>query len=332
MPEFVCRAHPAIYADMTQDSMLVFDRRLVRTHRNRAAAAVDHHDFLHRHVADGIVDRLDDVLRRFPIAIDLGTFNGALADQIARRDGTKMVVRCDLSPRMAQLAHAKGLALAADEEALPFSEAAADLVVSGMALHWTNDLPGALVQINRTLRPDGLFLGALLGGESLTELRTAMTEAEIEVSGGVSPRLSPLTDVRDLGGLLQRAGFALPVIDRETLTVTYENAFRLIADLRGMGETNAGLNRNPKTPPRAFWPRVAEIYHRQYAEQDGRIPATFQLLYMSGWAPSATQQQPLRPGSARTRLADALGTREQPAGDVVTERTTKSDPGRSGGS
>ena len=303
----------------------MFDRHLVRAHRARAASRVKGHDFLHRHAAAGICDRLDDVVRPFPTAIDLGTHGGVLADHLSNRDTIDTVVRCDLSPEMAGAAGATGPTVVADEEMMPFGEATADLIVSTLALHWTNDLPGALVQINRTLRPDGLFLGALLGGNSLSELRIALTEAEIEISGGANPRLSPLTDIRDLGGLLQRAGFALPVVDRETVTVTYDNVFRLITDLRGMGETNASLNRDRKIPPRAFWPRVAEIYHDRFAEADGRIPVTFELIHASGWAPAAGQQMPLRPGSARGRLADALGTTERPAGETVPSppRTTR---------
>lgn len=317
---------------MGMDSMKVFDRRRVRAHRDRAARSVAEHGFLFDHVADGMVERLDDVLRTFPTAIDLGTFNGGLAGRLERRPGTDLVVRSDLSPRLAQMASRSGLAIVADEELLPFGEAKVDLVASALALHWTNDLPGALVQINRSLRPDGLFLGALLGGESLTELRIAVTEAEIELCGGASPRLSPLADVRDVGGLMQRAGFALPVVDRETVIVTYDNAFRLIADLRGMGETNASLNRNAAIPPRAFWPRVAEIYHRRFAEADGRIPATFQVLYLSGWAPAANQQQPLRPGSARSSLADALGAEERSAGEAAPFLTGRTAPERTDGS
>ncbi|MEM7442061.1 MAG: methyltransferase domain-containing protein [Pseudomonadota bacterium] len=299
--------------------MIVFDRDLVRAHRARAAPAIEGHDFLHRHVASGIIDRLDDILRDFTMVIDLGTHGGVLADLLTKRPATKAVVRCDLSPEMVARAPTSEPVVAADEEMLPFGAATVDLIVSAMALHWTNDLPGALVQINQTLRPDGLFLGALLGGSSLTELRIALTEAEIEVSGGANPRLSPLTDIRDLGGLLQRAGFALPVIDRETVTVTYDNVFRMITDLRGMGETNAAINRSRKIPPRAFWPRVAEIYHDRFAEDDGRIPATFEVIYASGWAPAANQQQPLRPGSAKSRLADALGTTEKQAGESVPQ-------------
>lgn len=317
---------------MSQDSMKVFDRRRVRAHRDRAFRSIAEHGFLFDHVADGMIDRLDDVLRTFPTAIDLGTFNGGLARRLEQRPGTDLVIRSDLSPRLAQMASQTGPTIVADEELLPFGEAKADLVASALALHWTNDLPGALVQINRSLRPDGLFLGALLGGESLTELRITLTEAEIELCGGASPRLSPLADVRDAGGLMQRAGFALPVVDRETVTVTYDNAFRLIADLRGMGETNASLNRNAAIPPRAFWPRVAEIYHQRFAEADGRIPATFQVLYLSGWAPAASQQQPLRPGSARSSLADALGAEERSAGETAPFFASKTAPDQTGDS
>ncbi|HET8726821.1 MAG TPA: methyltransferase domain-containing protein [Alphaproteobacteria bacterium] len=304
------------------DAMQVFDRKVVRRHRDRAAAGLPQHDFLFRHVAEALLDRLCDVKREFPLALDIGCHGGETAALLLGERGIRTIVPCDLSTGMAARAGAADLpAVAADEEALPFAAGAFDLAVSNLSLHWVNDLPGALIQIRRVLRPDGLFLGALLGGDTLHELRRAVLEAELEVSGGASPRLSPVADLRDIGGLMQRAGFALPVVDSDTVTVTYDNAFRLIADLRGMGETGAHLERNRRPPGRAFWPAVAQRYHELFADADGRVPATFQVIYMTGWTPHESQQQPLRPGAARSRLADALGTVELPAGD-------KAGPGR----
>jgi SAM-dependent methyltransferase len=216
---------------------------------------------------------------------------------------------------------AGGLALAADEEFLPFAEASLDLVLSSLSLHWVNDLPGALLQARRALRPDGLFLAAMLGGETLKELRQAMLAAEAEVSGGASPRVSPFADVADAGALLQRAGFALPVVDSDRLTFSYADPFALMAELKGLGESNATAGRRRGLTGRRQLGRAAEIYLERFAGADGRVPATFQVLYLTAWAPAPTQQRPLRPGSAAERLADALGADERAAGD-------KADPSR----
>jgi SAM-dependent methyltransferase len=295
------------------DDMMVFDRALVRRRRDRAAPGLAEHGFLFDHVAAMLADRLLDISRRFPRALDLGCHDGATARALADTDRIDTLVQADLSPALARSAAANGRpTVACDEELLPFGENSFDLVLSTLSLHWVNDLPGALVQIRQSLRPDGLFLAAMLGAGTLAELRSALTEAETEMLGGASPRLSPFADLRDAAGLLQRAGFALPVADAETVTVSYENAFRLFADLRGMGETNAGLNRNPATPPRGFWPAVAARYADRFAEPDGRIPASFEVLFLAGWAPHDSQQKPRPRGSATRSLAEALGTVEHP--------------------
>src|SRR6185312_2614985 len=204
---------------------------------------------------------------------------------------------------------------AADEEALPFADASLDLVVSGLALQFVNDLPGTLIQVRRALKPDGLFLAALAGGDSLAELRQSFAEAESEMDGGASPRVAPFADVRELGALLQRAGFALPVIDSERLTVRYASAFALMHDLRRMGATNVLVERRRVPLRRATLSRMADIYAGRFADADGRLRATFEIVWLSGWAPHESQQKPLKPGSAAQRLADALGTTERPAGD-----------------
>lgn len=295
------------------DQIAVFDRRVVRLHRDRAAARIGEHDFLLREVAGRLTDRLADIRRTFPRVLDLGAHGGEMAAAMKGRSGIETIVHADLSPVMAGLAarSAGGHAVAADEEALPFAAGSFDLVVSNLSLHWVNDLPGALIQVRQALRPDGMFLAALLGGDTLFELRRALMDAEMEVAGGLSPRISPMAGLKDAAGLLQRAGFALPVADTDTLTVSYPNPFRLMQDLRGMGETNAVLHRL-KAPTRpAVLARAAERYAELFQEADGTVPATFQVIYLAGWSPDpTTQQQPARRGSATARLADALKTSE----------------------
>lgn len=296
------------------DSMMVFNRRRVRAHRDRAARTWDDHDFLKREVTDRLLERLDDIKRTFTRVLDLGCHGGEAAARLRQRPGVAFVAACDLSPRFAARAReAAGVpAVAADEEALPFAPGSFDLVISVLDLHWANDLPGALIQARRLLKPDGLFLGAILGGETLFELRRSLMETEMEMRGGLAPRISPMAEVRDAGGLLQRAGFALPVVDSDTLTVAYPHAFRLMADLRGMGEGNAVLSCPPGVPPRGLFPAMAQRYQALYPDterdpgQEDGIAATFQVLYLAGWAPDDSQPQPLKPGSATTRLADAL--------------------------
>ncbi|HZD24669.1 MAG TPA: methyltransferase domain-containing protein, partial [Alphaproteobacteria bacterium] len=207
------------------------------------------------------------------------------------------------------------------EEALPFQPGSFDLVLSALSLHWVNDLPGALLQIRGALKPDGLFLAAMLGGDTLMELREALLLAEMELTGGASPRISPMADLREAGALLQRAGFALPVADSDRLTLTYAEPFSLLRELRGLGEASAGGSRPRGFARRALFEAAARIYHERHAGPDGRIPATFEVLYLIGWAPHESQQRPLRPGSAAQRLADALDTEEHSAGD-------QADPGR----
>ena len=303
------------------DSMNVFDRRLVRRHRDRAAATLDAHDFLFREVAERLVDRLDDVTRKFPLALDLGCRGGEIAGALRGRGGIHTLVQCDQSTVMARRAAANGYAtLAADEELLPFAPASFDLVISNLSLHWVNDLPGCLLQVRQCLKPDGLFLAAMLGGDTLYELRQALIEAELAEASGAGPRVSPFADLRDAGGLLQRAGFALPVIDGDRLTVSYPNILKLMHDLRGMGEGNAVRERARRSLHPALAARADEIYRRRFGDSDGRLAATFQIIYLTAWAPAAGQQRALTPGSARTRLAEALGTIEVSAGDKARPR------------
>ncbi len=274
---------------------VIFDRRLLRARLARAAA-IGPATFLLDSVADDIAERLSAVLRTFDIAVDLGTPTGAVRRAIAERVGTVAAV-------------------VADEEALPFRDASLDLVVSALTLQHVNDLPGTLIQIRRALKPDGLFLAAMVGGESLAELRAAFAEAEAEVEGGVSPRVAPFADLRDLGALLQRAGFALPVTDVDRITVRYASPLALMHDLRRMGAGNALTERRRTPLRRATLRRLLEIYAERFADPDGRIRATFEIVWLSGWAPHQSQQQPQPPGSAKTRLADALRTQEISAGE-----------------
>jgi SAM-dependent methyltransferase len=208
-----------------------------------------------------------------------------------------------------------GLRVTSDEEALPFAAGSLDLVVSALALQFVNDLPGALIQIRRALKPDGLLLAALIGGDSLTELRSAFAAAEVEVEGGISPRVAPFADIRELGGLLQRAGFALPVVDSERVAVRYDSALALMRDLRRMGATNILVERQRRPLKRTTLARMAEIYAERFSDPDGRIRSTFEIIWLSGWVPHESQQKPLKPGSAAQRLADALGTTELAAGE-----------------
>jgi SAM-dependent methyltransferase len=286
---------------------VIFDRLLQRRRRRRAASA-EATTFLLERVADELTDRLATVMRRFDMAVDLGTPGEAVRVALRRLDSIGMVVGADVLPR-------KRPFVVADEEALPFRDGALDLVVSGLALQDVNDLPGALLQVCRALKADGLFLAALFGGETLTELRQSFAAAESEIEGGVSPRVAPFADLRDLGGLLQRAGFALPVTDVDRLTVRYGSVFDLLHDLRRMGATNSLVARRRKPLRRATLQRMADIYALQFADPDGRIRATFDIVWLSGWAPHPDQQQPLKPGSAKARLADALGAREISAGE-----------------
>lgn len=297
-------------------SPIIFDRKLLRA-RQRRAQRLGVSDFLVERVAEDIVDRLSVVLRQFDLVVDLGTPSDAVRRALAEagRIGTIIAAGPPANPSPVKPSPAGALAVVADEEALPFGDGTLDLVVSALALQFVNDLPGALVQARRALRPDGLLLAALLGGDTLTELRQAFAQAEAEIEDGISPRVAPFTDLRDLGALLQRAGFALPVTDVERLTVRYDSPLALMHDLRRMGATNVLTERRRKPLKRATLARVIEIYGERFADADGRVRATFEIVWLSGWAPHESQQQPLTPGSAQQRLADALGTKEQSAGE-----------------
>ncbi|MDW4549198.1 methyltransferase domain-containing protein [Defluviimonas sp. D31] len=273
---------------MTQPTPLT-DRAALR--RNRARAVRQGAEtFLHDEAAAEIEERLGEVNKRFTAPAIVTGFPEAWSTILP------------------------GARIVEDTETLDLEPGAHDLVIHGLALHWANDPVGQLVQCRRALKPDGLFLGAMFGGRTLAELRAALAEAESRLTGGLSARVLPMGEIRDLGALLQRAGFALPVADAARKTVTYRTAFHLISDLRAMGEGNALSSRPRRAAPRALFPEAARIYAESYPAVDHRIAATFEMIFLTGWAPDPSQQQPLRPGSAASRLADALGATETPLG------------------
>jgi len=289
----------------------IFDRALLRQRQHRARM-LGPEPFLLDRVAEDFTERLATVLRHFDRVVDLGTPGDALLRTLAASGKTGMLVAAGPLAMSGNGAFAR---VVADEESLPFANGSLDLVTSALVLQFVNDLPGTMIQIRRALRPDGLLLAALVGGESLTELREAFAVAESEVEGGISPRVAPFADIRDIGGLLQRAGFTLPVVDSDRLTVRYDSVFALMRDLRRMGATNV-LNERRRTPlRRTTFQRLGEIYAERYADPDGRLRATFEIVWLSGWAPHEIQQKPLKPGSASHRLADALGVKEISTGE-----------------
>lgn len=270
----------------------LFDADLLARRRARADAGGPRADFLHEAVADEVSERLKEVNRSFHAPAIIGPRADLWAGRIA-----------------------PGARLIAPREVLEIEPEGHDLVIHALTLHWANDPVGQLVQARRALRPDGLFLGALFAGETLTELRRALSQAEVEILGGLSPRVAPMGEIRDLGGLLQRAGLALPVADSLRYDVTYATPLNLMRDLRAMGETNVMTDRLRRPMRRDMLARACAIYAERFGLPDGRIPATFEVVFLTGWAPAPDQQKPLRPGSARARLADALGVSEQSAGE-----------------
>lgn len=277
----------------------LFDRALIARRLDRALAASPA-DFLLRRAADDLEDRLALVKRVFADALDLGTPGPHAAAALSAERVTR------IAPTAASLGTGRFMGLVGDIERPPIGEAAFDLAVSLLALHAVDDLPGALIQLRRALKPDGLLLAALPGGDTLSELRESLLVAESELTGGASPRVIPFADARALGGLLQRAGFALPVVDSDRFTVRYSDMFALMRDLRAFGATNPLIERSRKFDRRELFLRAAHVYAERFADPDGRVRATFEILWLSGWAPHPSQQKPLAPGSAKMRLEDAL--------------------------
>lgn len=279
-------------ADRETTPPRLFDRALRRRRQQRMAAAFPDHDFLHAYAADLMAEKLQDIARTFDHACLWGDRGGHLAAAIA-------------PGKLTRITHV-GADLIADAEASPFADETFDAVLSLLDLHAVNDPIGALVQIHRSLKPDGVFIGVMFGAETLAELRTVLSEAEIETAGGLSPRIFPFADIRDAGSLLQRAGLALPVADGDRLTVRYADPLRLLKDLRGAGEGNVLTGRRRAFLRRDTLGLALSLYGQRYASDDGRMPATFVFVTLTGWRPHASQQKPLAPGSGQTSLVEAL--------------------------
>ena len=292
----------------------LFDRRLLSHRRDRAASEFTSYDFLHARAADDLLDRVESVTRDFETCLVLGgggAIGRALEDRPKARQKITHLIETDLSPAMAGLSTHNPVCL--DEERLPIAAQSVDLVISCLNLHWTNDIVGALIQINHALKPDGFFAGALLGGATLTELRQSFQKVTDEEPA--PRRVSPFADTVDMAGLLSRAGFTLPVSDVDRVKARYGNSFVLMRDLRAMGETNA-LYERPRTPgTKSLFVKTAQAYSEAFAEEDGKVPATFEIIHFAGWAPHPDQPKPKRPGSAQASLADALGVTEHKTGD-----------------
>lgn len=277
----------------------------MRQRKRRARATFRDAAFLHERVAADLADRLEAIPRPFPRVLAVGG-GGLFSEEIRSRP--------ELSARIGSILETDLDFI--DPEHLPFAPGSFELIVSPLALHWINDLPGALIQLRLALKPDGLLLASLFGGDTLHELRLSLIEAESELTGGAGPRVSPFADLQDIASLLQRAGFALPAADRDVVTVRYGEPMRLLADLRAMGETSALRERNPRALSRRILARAFAIYRERYADEDNRVRASFEILTATGWSPHESQQKPLKPGSAKARLADALKTEEKSAGET----------------
>ena len=275
---------------------IVFDRRAVRLHRDRAASRVAQVAPVLGEVAERLLDRLDDIKRRFTLALDVGG-RGAVAPRLRARGIS--TVSCELSPAMARLDGA----VVADPEWLPFAPASFDLVVANLSLHTVNDLPGALIQLRMALQPDGLLLASMPALRTLGELRTALAQSESDLAGGASPRVAPFAGLADCAALLQRAGFALPVADADSITLSYADPLGLLRDLQAAGESNAVALRDRRIPPRALFPAALA----RLPLLEGRVQATLRLAMLTGWAPAPTQPQPAARGSGQISLTRALG-------------------------
>ncbi|MBX9805885.1 MAG: methyltransferase domain-containing protein [Alphaproteobacteria bacterium] len=289
-----------IPSPLTNVPGLLFDRVLLKSRRNRASLKFSQHAFLKNRIGQDLGNRLKLIRRTFPVVVDLGGHTGQLASILPNA-----LISTDLSEAM--VCHSPSpLKVVLDEEALPFAKHAIDLIISALSLHWVNDFPGFLAQAFHCLKPDGLFLVSLFGGETLIELRDCFYSAELELHGGVSPRLSPMISVKEAGALLQRAGFALPVVDHDRIQVTYPHPLALLHDLRNMGETNILYQRSKAPLSRRLLMRMVELYQERYGVADGRVKATFDVVTLTGWVPHASQQTPLKRGSAKALLQDHI--------------------------
>jgi SAM-dependent methyltransferase len=261
--------------------MKIFDRVLVRRHRNRVGADFALHNVLFEEVAAQLIERLSGIKQEFHSVLDLGAHDGLLARHFAE-NGASFAIAADISETMLKQKDSSFSRIVADEEMLPFAPGSFDLVVSNLSLHWVNDVPDVLMQIKKALRPGGLFLASLIGGGSLIELRTCLMEAELATTGGASPRLSPSIDMPTASALLQRAGFNLPVTDQENITLEYADAFALMRDLRGMGETNALIDRLRRPTRRRVFTEMARLYRERFGAAGGKIAASFEIVFLHG--------------------------------------------------
>jgi SAM-dependent methyltransferase len=293
----------------------IIDSALLRDRRNRRAGEAVAHDFLLARVAEDFAERLSIVRRTFPMAANVGAYHGVVSRRLRETNTVGCIIDVEASPAL--LAQCDGPRILAECEVLPFAPESLDLIVSGLAWQLVNDIPGVLAQARRALKPDGLLLAAFLGGDTLKELREAWLAAEAEILGGASPRVSPFADVRDLGGLLQRAGFALPVADSDVFRVTYADPLAMMRELQAMAASNMLVERRRVPVTRGLLMRACEIYAERFALPDGRIPATYEIVTLTAWVPHDSQQKPLKPGSAQMRLAEVLGVKEHGAGDAV---------------
>lgn len=287
----------------------IFNRRLVKERRNRFAKHLRQYNFLHNWVGEQIADRLDDIKREFPSTLLMSArCDDAITDKIVESGKITSVLSMDLSSKM--VSAFSGKAFVADEELLPIKENSLDAAVSILNLHTINDLPGALIQINRALKPDGVFIGSMFGGETLFELREALNHAEMKLKGGMSPRVAPFADMQQMASLMQRGGYALPVVDSEIIKISYNSMFDLMKDIRFMAEANSISARAKTLTSRSIMMEAAQYYDENFAEGNGKVYASFEVIFLIGWAPHESQQQPLRPGSAQNSLASALNTKE----------------------
>ncbi|XP_062912208.1 arginine-hydroxylase NDUFAF5, mitochondrial isoform X2 [Mobula hypostoma] len=288
LPWTSCRRN---VASRTRSSMNVFDRRMKRRQKNWAVSMDENRqcDYLREEVGSRVVDRVLDIVRTFPVALDIGCGKGYIAGYLTKK--------CPVETEIPTYR------VIADEEFLPFQENTFDLILSSLSLHWVNDLPGAFKQIHFSLKPDGVFIGAMMGGETLYELRCSLQLAELEREGGFAPHVSPFTAVTDLGNLLEQAGFNMLTVDIDEIQVNYPGIFELMEDLQGMGESNCAWSRKPMLH-RDTMLAAAAIYKEMYGNDDGSVPATFQILYMIGWKPHESQAKPARRGSATLSMGD----------------------------
>ena len=292
---------------MTSGPPQIFDRALLTCRRNRALSAPGRApDFLLEYVAEDFADRFEGIQRQFGVGISIDAYTGAVSRRLRPLSSIGRII--DVEPTASGLAvcDRDAVCVGAHVEELPFAEASLDFAVSVLSLQLVNDLPGALVQLRRALKPDGLLMAAVLGGETLNELRQSWLIAEAELADGASPRVAPFADVRELGGLMQRAGFSLIVADSERLTVTYSSPLAMMRELKAMGASNALVARARQPVTRRLLLRASEIYSEKFGLSSGRVPATFEIVTLTGWVPHESQPKPLAPGSATTKLADVL--------------------------